>query len=558
MTAAPDLALALDAFNRGELGRARSLAETALETSPSPTGEHLLGLIHCRLGSPENGLSHLRSALEAEPRNLQYRTMLVRALIDCGRAQEALRHARRPAPGPVAADLWRLRAEAADAAGSLADRTEALTNLELEDVGARLVASPDDRTLRLQRARLLAALARDADAEQDYRRLLEGDPADAEAALELGLLLERSSRLDEVRRLVERLPGELPLLDALLAWRDGNPSEALEHLERVPPSQSPLRARELEARVQDSLGNSKAAFLAAKSRNEAVADHEAWRRSAREFRARLRDAAERITPEWAAAWGDVEPAASNPPAFLVGFPRSGTTLLDTFFMGHPQVHVIEEVPVLGLVAEQVGSLEAIASLDQSRTAELRQVYLDAIARNVPAGFDGIVIDKLPLNMLWAPLIYRLFPDAKLIFAQRHPCDCVLSSFLQSFALNPSMASFLDLGDAADFYDVAMTLWTRSLDALPIQSRSVAYEELVADPESSLRPLVQFLGLDWHEEMLDHRATAMARDSIGTPSYDQVAQPLNPRASGRWRRYEDTLQPVLPLLLPWADRLGYPQ
>ena len=135
---------------------------------------------------------------------------------------------------------------------------------------------------------------------------------------------------------------------------------------------------------------------------------------------------------------------------------------------------------------------------------------------------------------------------------------MLSSFLQSFALNPSMASFLDLGDAGDFYDVAMTLWTRSLDALPIQSRSVAYEELVADPESSLRPLVQFLGLDWHEEMLDHRATAMARDSIGTPSYDQVAQPLNPRASGRWRRYEDTLQPVLPLLLPWADRLGYPQ
>jgi hypothetical protein len=210
------------------------------------------------------------------------------------------------------------------------------------------------------------------------------------------------------------------------------------------------------------------------------------------------------------------------------------------------------------VAEQVGSLEAIASLDQSRTAELRQVYLDAMARNVPAGFDGIVIHKLPQNMLWAPLIYRLLPNAKQIFAKRHPCDCVLSGFLQSFALNPSMASFLDLCDAADFYDVAMTLWTRSLDALPIDSRSVAYEELVADPESSLRPLVECRGLDWREELLDHRATAMARDSIGTPSYDQVVQPLNPRASGRWHRYQDQLQPVLPPLLPWADRLGYPQ
>ena len=72
-----------------------------------------------------------------------------------------------------------------------------------------------------------------------------------------------------------------------------------------------------------------------------------------------------------------------------------------------------------------------------------------------------------------------------------------------------------------------------------------------------RPLIDFLGLDWRAELLDHRSTAKARGAIITPSYDQVVEPLSKAPSGRWRRYEGQLEPVLPLLLPWAERLGYP-
>ena len=92
--------------------------------------------------------------------------------------------------------------------------------------------------------------------------------------------------------------------------------------------------------------------------------------------------------------------------------------------------------------------------------------------------------------------------------------------------------------------------------MSLNAHTVIYEDLVRDPEATLKPVLQFLGLDWDDRLLDHQATAQARGAIITPSYDQVTEPLNKSASGRWRRYEDQLAPVLPILLPWAERLGY--
>src|SRR6185503_7716114 len=140
----------------------------------------------------------------------------------------------------------------------------------------------------------------------------------------------------------------------------------------------------------------------------------------------------------------------------------------------------------------------------------------------------------------------LFEGAPIIFVQRHPCDAVLSAFMQSFEPNLGMASFLDIADAADFCDVAMGLWAASAEALPLNVHRVIYEELVRDPEAVLRPLLKFLSLDWDERVLDHRATALRRGAILNTSYDQVVEPLITAAVGRWRRYERQLEPVLPV------------
>jgi hypothetical protein len=186
----------------------------------------------------------------------------------------------------------------------------------------------------------------------------------------------------------------------------------------------------------------------------------------------------------------------------------------------------------------------------------RKAYVDNLWRNLPSGFDGLVVDKHPFNMLRLPVLHALFPGAKVIFAQRHPYDVVLSGYMQNFKLNPAMACFLDLADAADLYDAAMTMWTRSCEAVPQAVHSVIYEHLTIDPGAELKPALAFLGLDWRDELLDHQATAKSRGMINTASYDQVVQPLSGAPSGRWRRYKKHLDPVLPILRPWAERLGY--
>ena len=86
--------------------------------------------------------------------------------------------------------------------------------------------------------------------------------------------------------------------------------------------------------------------------------------------------------------------------------------------------------------------------------------------------------------------------------------------------------------------------------------NIRYEQLIAEPEAELRKLADFLGLAWNPQLLDHQATARRRGHIGTPSYAQVTEPLHDRAAGRWARYRAQLAPVLPILAPWAERMGY--
>jgi hypothetical protein len=270
-----------------------------------------------------------------------------------------------------------------------------------------------------------------------------------------------------------------------------------------------------------------------------------------------------LTPAYAAGWSDAASGDSPPsaagrraPVFLVGFPRSGTTLLDTLLMGHSGVHVLEEEPILQRVGEALGDFERLPALEQEEIERLRALYFAELDAFDPDANGKTVIDKLPLNILGAPLIHRLFPEAKLILALRHPCDVVLSCFMQNFDLNDAMANFLDIGDAARLYDLVMTFWTRARALLPLDVHEVRYEALVEDKEREMRALVDFLGLPWEERLLDHEGTALRRGPIVTPSYAQVVQPIYRRAAGRWERYRDQLAPVLPLLAPWAEKMGY--
>lgn len=644
MVAADQLKEAIDAFQRGELDRARAAAEVAVASAPSPQWQHLLGLIYCRLNDPGTGAEHLLAAVDGEPENLPYRVMLVRALVDAGRPAEALAVATPPSgSSPPELALWHARAEAADSAGAIGEAIEAWGNLCRAGVrdwrawanfGNALVAAEQwskaeqafrraieidpkepqvrrdlaiacsrqgreneaadellkwseeasaDAESRILLSRLLADLGREEESLEQLNVVLEaatGHPFDESGEglvaaartsdgtirvsllLEIGRLMERTNRIPALRRLLEDAeavgvkPEQLAYPAAALALRDGDPHTAKRLLEHDQPYTDPLRGHRLMARIEDALGDPARAFAEAQAMNQASQDYEKWLSRGPEYIRSVRAVAAAVKPQWAARAKPLDPPARGSPVFLVGFPRSGTTLLDTFLMGHPDAVVLEEVPLVTEAQKSLGEGPDLPDRPRASLERAREAYFAALDGHVPQEFSGLVIDKLPLNMLAPRFIHMMFPDAKFIFAQRHPCDSVLSCFMQPFALTESMACFLKLETAADFYDAAMTLWTRCEELLPLNVHRLVYEELVNDPEAALRPLVQFLGLEWRDELLDHRATAAARGVISTPSYDQVVQPITKKASGRWRRYEKQLEPVLPVLLPWAERLGY--
>jgi len=618
--ATADLNEAIDAFRRGDLDHARALAEQGAASASSAKWQHLLGLIHCRRGDVAKGAEWLCRASDSEPDNADFRIMASRALVDSGRATEVLAMPEPPPITSAAAmALWQVRGEAADVTGDsatseLAWRTivaaapadwRAWSNLgnalaaqgrwdeAAEAIEKALGFNPSERPLwrnlagaltsadrhldalrvtqdwarangpsaeqAMLRGGNLVALQRLEEAEQAYREALELAPENAEALEGLGYVYERTGRADQVGEVLDAAlaaglsTDQLGYLPAIRALDEGRLDEAEALLEAVDSTSDPIRWFRLKSRIADRRGRPAEAFAAATAMNRSTADFDGWVRRAAEYRKRLRAISKAIDAP--AERPDALDPADLAPVFLVGFPRSGTTLLDTFLMGHSRISVLEELPLI-MEVEKVCSVEQAQTSSRETLALARNVYFERLKAHLEPGFDGVVVDKMPLNMLAVPLISALFPAARFIFAQRHPCDAVLSGFMQSFITSEPMASFLTIEGAADFYDAAMTLWTRSIELFPTNCHAIAYEELVLDPEGTLRALIRFLGLPWEDRMLDHRRSAKSRGLIVTPSYNQVTEELSSRAVDRWRLYETQLQPALPLLRPWAEVLGY--
>lgn len=254
--------------------------------------------------------------------------------------------------------------------------------------------------------------------------------------------------------------------------------------------------------------------------------------------------------------------SSQQPVFVVGFPRSGTTLMDTVLRGHPGIEVAEEsdaVPTMvnGLCGPYDEYLADLGGLSSDAIERARSVYFEALARHVAASDKTPrLVDRFALNSVYAGEIHRVFPDARFILMLRHPADCVLSCYLRTFVESSANDSFHSLEEAAHLYDRVMRLWTQLTEVLDLELIAVRYEDLVADVERTCRPVLEFIGVPWHPGVLDHEATARSRPYIRTASYNQVTQPLYARSTGRWLKYREHMEPTLPVLAPWMERFGY--
>lgn len=578
----------------------------------------IAGLAALELGDARRALKHLKPLARLRPDDLEVRADLANALLATGREDEALRLAASGAipelarieawirqqrgedAGAVAAYARVLRADPGDAgswnnlgnvhaaAGRFDEAIDAFEHaithrpdepaiyLNLCDVLRRAdravprlkvardaaAIAPDDRAVQTELGMALAHNEQIEEATAVFEAAVKRWPEFGESHIELGWLYEATNRTEDLRAFLATLdpaacPPEAAFLHAWLAQREGRFEDAAHHAKLIPETIHPMRREALVGAIAERLGDAPGAF-AAFTRMNAASLADSPQREGPTYREGLEADLARFTSEWAAGWAPPLAPTADPaqrdPVFLVGFPRSGTTLLDTMLMGLAELCVLEERPMIGELVHQLSGTD-LGTLTQQECGGLRDAYFASAQHH---GWDGRrwLVDKHPLNMANAVLIHRLFPNARFILAERHPADVVLSCFMANFTLNPAMRSFTDLEEAARTYDTVFRVWHRARALFPIAAHEVRYERLVEDARGELQPLVEWLGVEWSDRLLAHDETARSRGRVRTASYSQIGEKLYTRASGRWRRYEAQLSPVMPILAPWIARMGY--
>jgi hypothetical protein len=219
------------------------------------------------------------------------------------------------------------------------------------------------------------------------------------------------------------------------------------------------------------------------------------------------------------------PDGRTDPVFVVGFPRSGTTLLEQILDSRPGLKSFDEKPYL------------VKTLLEFNALGLR------------------VVDKNPLNWVYLPFIQTIFPQSNIILALRHPLDVVLSCYMQNLRSTGNLYSSIDR--IAELYVAMADFWQRLQPDFKVAILTTCYEDLIADPMAETQRLAMFLDMPWNESWLDSAEHARRKGIISTPSYAQVLEPLNSRAIGRWRHYRPYFDPeVMARLTPAIAAMGY--
>lgn len=398
-----------------------------------------------------------------------------------------------------------------------------------------------------------------------YNRAAELDPQSAAAFGGVAAIASRRGDLDVALRYAERSLALDPLDPqgaagmARLQIELGNPEQALPVIEAVLASDLEDQNRANLAGIQgdalDRLGRFGEAFEAYSTSNQS---------SARRFEHIVpgdethRAFAERLLTEFnaIAQWPEGAAGDEPAPAFLIGFPRSGTTLVENMLASIPGVAALDEERTLAAADKylQSGGLAKLAAADAREIAEQRDAFWSKVTSTGIGAGGKLFVDKDPLKGLMLPLIARLFPAARIILMLRDPRDVVLSCFRSNFGPTPAAVEFTDLERTARYYDAVMRTQDEFMTALPLPRHELRYEALVADFEAETRTLCDFLGTEWTEEMRNFAETARRR-GVSTMSATQVSKPLYD-GSNQWRRYEEQLRPILPILEPWVKRFGY--
>lgn len=538
-------------------------AERTFETIVSAVGA----------GDRAGALSLAAAALEQGLEEPLVLLLAAERLQEQGRGLEALQLIERAAESaPEEAEVWRRLGGARMRLERWAEALDAFrTALEITPEIVPTLIEAGAASLRLG----------DVNAAEGYfRRAAERAPDDAEPLAALAVIAARRRKPAQARdyagRALALCPGILPaqMARGRADLMENLPGAAVTRMNQVLGradlnDDDRASALDLRAEALDAMDRPAEAFADYKARNAIIRRLNAPRIQA-EIAERRVEQAERLARYFSAASAEpwklgaaedlIGARAARGHVFLLGFPRSGTTLLEKALAGHPDVMTLEEVDLLGRIGGPFltdrGALDSLAAISPTRADAARETYWRGVREVIgEAARDKVVVDKLPLHTLALPVISKLFPGAKILFALRDPRDVVLSCFRRRFQINSAMFEFLEFEHAARYYDRTMRLATIYRGLLPLSIREVRHEAMVADFETEARRVLEFIGLGWNPRVA--RFAENARLDALTPSDNQLARGLNAEGLGQWRRYEKEMAAVSKVLEPWVAQFGYP-
>lgn len=531
------LTRAVESLQRGDPRGAEAAARRALKLAPGNPDCHLIAAtaLH-NLGRLDEAKTHYAESLRLKPGNPRVLTNLGLLQLNAGEGAEAVRSLQQAVE--LAPDALEARHYLARALGLARRFHDAVDEFAL--VHEKV---PNDLAVITGYARALRSVERVADALAVLLRGEELHGDDADIQLELAGCHAALGDFDEAeaaaRRAIRLQPDKTTAYKQLSNYRrlTGADVEALEALLGREAELAEGERADLHyalGMVHDQNGRHTEAFQAIATAN-AIKDRAGTydREATAEYFEHLANASVR---DPAQPWPEGDP--SDKPIFIVGMPRSGTTLVEQILAGHPEVLAGGEqstMPdgVVRLMSSDARYTPEVEALNAGQLAELARYYLD----HLPDGADTAkrVTDKLPANVRYLPLIARLFPNARFILCHRHPMDITWSIFKHGFADNIAFST--SLANIAHTLTMVWDFMDHWLQQSPENALEVCYEQLVRDFEPGARRIVAFAGLEWDAACLEpHKVDRTVR----TASLWQVRQPVFSSSIGAWRNYAQEL------------------
>ncbi|MEM7229921.1 MAG: sulfotransferase, partial [Planctomycetota bacterium] len=434
------------------------------------------------------------SLVKRDPEDFRARFYLAQVYLNRNDHYDAVHHfeyASRLNPG--SSEVLMLLASTRRIVGDIAGAVEA--------ANAACDARPDSVTPWMLYGELLEAAHRLDDADAAFARGAEIEPGHVELA----------ARWSRVRRRQQDIDGALELLDRVTVD------------DATPPAQAYAYLKE-RANVLDRLGDADGAFAAAQQANARAPQLQRYATINRQ------SLPSNMTAMEDARWDLATAAASQrqgdkpvPPfAFVVGLPRSGTTMLGQVLAGHPDVITLDEEPLLHKALTEIGRqlkltlpqvLAQVPMLDAYAIGMMRQIYAQIVLHRRPESADAaLIIDKNPINIIYTPILNILFPEAQIIASRRDIRDVCLSCFLRAFTINGLTIHFQDWQETAQMLARLTSIWEKHRSAITIPVHDVVYEDLVQNFEPHARALFEGLGVPWHDDVLSFSKAARADDT----------------------------------------------